>query len=87
MAHGNRLQAAPAFSFACPSRDSKGTGREIDRGGDTQDNMVLLTEFIMYFGQRIETLQLTFRAFALCQRNSGLCGLSTEEKSHAFGVL
>ena len=78
MAHGNTLQAAPVFSFACPSRDSKETGQEIDRGGDTQENMVLLTEFIMYFALRV---------FSLCQRKSGLCGLSTEEKSYAFGVL
>ena len=66
VAHGNTLQAAHVFSFACPSRDSRETGQEIDRGGDTQENMVLLTEFIMYFGQLIEILQLALRAFALC---------------------
>ena len=48
------------------------------------DNVVLLNELTMHFGQRIKFLMLTFRAFSFHQRNFGLCGSSTEEKSYAI---
>ena len=45
-----------------------------------QDNVVLLNELTMHFGQRIKFLMLTFRAFSFHQRNFGLCVVHLRKK-------